>query len=80
MACGSALAIDPCAKEPNSLRLPFIFRYRAAQIVGVPTSQEKMASSAGTLVEHLGDILRMDRFLPGFSRRQIIKPLAGCLQ
>ena len=45
MACGNALAIDPWLKEPSILRFPFIVRYRAAQIVGVPTSHVKTASS-----------------------------------
>ena len=40
--------MDPLLKEPSSRRLPFIVRYRAAQIVGVPTSQVKIASLAAS--------------------------------
>ena len=45
IACAIALAIEPCQNEPISRRLPFMARYRAAQTVGRPTSQVKIASS-----------------------------------
>jgi hypothetical protein len=45
MACGMALDMGPWLNEPSRRRFPFIFKYRAAQIVGLATSQEKIVSS-----------------------------------
>ena len=48
MACGSALAMLPWLNEPISRRVPFIRRYRAAQMTSEPTSTVNTASrSAG---------------------------------
>ncbi|SHU40377.1 Uncharacterised protein [Mycobacteroides abscessus subsp. abscessus] len=38
----------PWLNEPSNRRRPFIDRYRAAQITGVPTSAMKTASSAAS--------------------------------
>ena len=57
IACSMALAMEPWLNEPISRRLPFIFKYRAAHAVGVPTSQVKTASSAATSLTRRGDVL-----------------------
>ena len=48
MACGRALAMEPWLNEPISRRVPFIRRYRAAQMHGVPTSAVNTASAAAS--------------------------------
>ena len=49
MACGSALAMLPWLNEPISRRVPFMRRYRAVQMHGLPTSAVKTASGAASL-------------------------------
>src|SRR5262249_35676229 len=45
IACGNALAIDPCMKEPISRR-PFVgWMYREDQTLHIPVSAVKIASS-----------------------------------
>src|SRR5271166_2062317 len=75
MACGMALAIEPWLNEPSRRRFPFIFKYRAAQIVGVPTSQEKIAFSDATSSDQPGHILGMNRFLAGNPYGEVVQTL-----
>src|SRR5216684_1276642 len=44
-------------------------------MVGVPTSQEKIASLVSNLVEHPYNVLRMDRFLAGPLGREFVEAL-----
>ncbi|CAH0327511.1 hypothetical protein SRABI128_06178 [Microbacterium sp. Bi128] len=48
IACGSALAMDPCRYEPISRRVPSGLMYRAVQTLHMPVSAVKIASLAAT--------------------------------